>query len=98
MTDGKRNIIRQLLQEYDIQIAEDIQKAQKDLLVGTIKEMMEAGMEEHPGYGRSEHSDNEDSRNGYKKGFRLHSSISTTSRTYVLNQICSESYLLLSIL
>ena len=43
MTDGKRNIIRQLLEEYDIETAEDIQDALKDLLGGTIKEMMEAG-------------------------------------------------------
>ena len=42
MTEGKRDIIRQLLQEYDIQTAEDIQDALKDLLGGTIKEMMEA--------------------------------------------------------
>lgn len=41
MTDGKRNIIQQFLQEYDIQSAEDIQDVLKDLLVGTIKEMME---------------------------------------------------------
>lgn len=32
MTDGKRSIIQQLLQEYDIQTAEDIQDALKDLL------------------------------------------------------------------
>lgn len=67
MTDGKRNIIHQLLQEYDIQTAEDIQDALKDLLGGTIKEMMEAEMDEHLGYGRSERSDSEDSRNGYKR-------------------------------
>lgn len=66
MTDGKRNIIHQFLREYDIQTAEDIQEALKDLLGGTIKEMMEAEMEEHLGYGRSERSDSEDSRNGYK--------------------------------
>ena len=42
MTEGKRNIIRQLLQEYEIESAEDIQNALKDLLGGTIKEMMEA--------------------------------------------------------
>ena len=41
MTDGKRNIIQQLLQEYDIQSAEDIQDALKDLLGSTIKEMMD---------------------------------------------------------
>ena len=36
MTEGKRNIIHQLLEEYDIQTAEDIQEALKDLLGGTI--------------------------------------------------------------
>ena len=44
MTDGKRAIIQQLLQEYEIETAEDIQDALKDLLGGTIKEMMEAEM------------------------------------------------------
>ena len=36
MTEGKRNIIHQLLEEYDIQTAEDIQEALKDLLGGTM--------------------------------------------------------------
>ena len=58
MTEGKRNIIRQLLEEYDIQSAEDIQDALKDLLGGTIKEMMEAEMDDHLGYERSERSEN----------------------------------------
>ncbi len=40
LTEGKRNIIRGLLQEYDIQSAADIQEALKELLGGTIKEMM----------------------------------------------------------
>ena len=66
MTEGKRNIIRQLLEEYDIETAKDIQDALKDLLGGTIKEMMEAEMDEHLGYEKSERSDNEDYRNGYK--------------------------------
>ena len=66
MTEGKRNIIRQLLQEYDIETAEDIQDALKDLLGGTIKEMMEAEMDDHLGYQKSERSDNDDYRNGYK--------------------------------
>ena len=34
-----KNIIQHLLQEYEIEIAEDIQDALKDLLGGTIKEM-----------------------------------------------------------
>lgn len=66
MTEGKRNIIQQLLQEYDIHTAEDIQDALKDLLGGTIKEMMEAEMDDHLGYGKSERSDSDDYRNGYK--------------------------------
>ena len=37
MTESKRNIIHQLLEAYDIQTAEDIQDALKDLLGGTIK-------------------------------------------------------------
>ncbi len=50
MIDAKRNIIQQFLQEHDIQSAENIQAALKDLLGGTIKEMMETGMDEHLGY------------------------------------------------
>lgn len=66
MTEGKRNIIHQLLEEYDIETAEDIQEALKDLLGGTIKEMMEAEMDDHLGYGKSQRSDSDDYRNGYK--------------------------------
>lgn len=67
MTEGKRNTIHQLMEEYDIHTAEDIQDALKDLLGGTIREMMEAEMDEHLGYGKSERSDNDDYRNGYKR-------------------------------
>lgn len=66
MTEGKRNIIRQLIEEYDIETATDIQEALKDLLGGTIKEMMEAEMDNHLGYEKSERSDSDDYRNGYK--------------------------------
>ena len=66
MTEGKREIIRNLLSEYDIQSAQDIQEALKDLLGGTIKELMEAEMEAHLGYEKSERSDTDDYRNGYK--------------------------------
>ena len=47
MTEGKRKIIRQLLEEYEIRSAKDIHEALKDLLGGTIKEMMEAEMDNH---------------------------------------------------
>ena len=66
MTEGKRNIIQMLLQEYDIESAQDIQDALKDLLGGTIKEMMEVEMDEHLDYSKSECSDSDDYRNGYK--------------------------------
>lgn len=66
MTEEKRNIIQQLLHEYDIETAEDIQDALKDLLGGTIKEMMEAEMADHLGYQKSERSYSDDYRNGYK--------------------------------
>ena len=66
MTEGKRNIVHQLLEEYDIQTAEDIQEALKDLLGSTLKEMMEAEMDDHLGYEKSERSDSDDYRNGYK--------------------------------
>lgn len=42
MSEGKKNIIAGLIQEYDIKNAEDIQEALKDLLGETIQEMMEA--------------------------------------------------------
>ena len=50
MSEGKKNIIAGLIQEYNIKSAEDIQEALKDLLGGTIQEMMEAELDEHLGY------------------------------------------------
>lgn len=66
MTEGKKNIISALLQEYDIQSAEDIQDALKDLLGGTIQEMLECEMDEHLGYNKYDRSDEPDYRNGKK--------------------------------
>lgn len=66
MTDGKREIIGKLLSEYDIQMVQDIQEALKDLLGGTIKEMLEAEMSRHLGYEKSEGSDEDNARNGHK--------------------------------
>lgn len=73
LTEGKKDIIAQLIEEYDIQTAEDIQDALKDLLGSTIKGMMEVEMDEHLGYEKSERNDNPNSRNGYKtKNVRGH--------------------------
>ena len=66
MSEGKKNIIAALIDEYDIETAEDIQNAVKDLLGGAIKSMMEAEMDDHLGYKNYERSDNFNSRNGSK--------------------------------
>lgn len=66
LTEGKKNIIAALLEEYDIESAEDLQEALKDLLGGTIKSMMESEMDSHLGYEKSERSSNPNYRNGTK--------------------------------
>lgn len=66
MSEGKKNIIATLIQEYNIQSAEDIQEALKDLLGGTIQNMLETEMDHHLGYKPYERSDNQNSRNGTK--------------------------------
>ena len=62
MTEGKKNIIAALMDEYEIETADDIQEALKDLLGGTIKSMMEAEMTDHLGYEKSERSDSDNLR------------------------------------
>lgn len=66
LTEGKRNVIAGLIEEYDIHTANDIQEALKDLLGDTIQEMLEAELDEHLGYGSYERSDNPNYRNGTK--------------------------------
>ena len=67
LNENKRNIIAALIEEYDIETADDIQDALKDLLGGTIKSMMESEMDEHLGYENYERSDNDNYRNGTKR-------------------------------
>lgn len=66
LNENKKNIIAALIDEYDIETAEDIQEALKDLLGGTLKSMMEAEMDEHLGYESYERSNNTNYRNGTK--------------------------------
>ena len=66
LSEGKRNIIASLIQEYGIKTAVDIQEALKDLLGGTLKEMLQAEMTNHSGYREYERSENRNSRNGVK--------------------------------
>ena len=66
MTEGKQNIISSQIEEYDIESAEDIQEALKDLLGGTIESMLQTELTEHLGYEEHERSESENSRNGVK--------------------------------
>lgn len=66
MSEGKKNIIGMLLEEYDIKTAKDIEEALKDLLGGTIQEMLECEMDKYLGYQEYERSDNPNYRNGKK--------------------------------
>lgn len=77
MSEGKKNIIGMLIEEYDIKSARDIEDALKDLLGGTIQEMLESEMDEHLGYREYERSDNPDYRNG-KKTKKIRSSFGET--------------------
>lgn len=49
-SEEKQNIISALLQEHDIQLADDIQDALKNLLGGTIQSGMETEMDTHLSY------------------------------------------------
>lgn len=66
LTEGKKNIIASLIEEYDIKTAEDIQDALKDLLGGTIESMLKAEIDNHLGYDPYERTENSNSRNGSK--------------------------------
>ena len=62
LTEGNKNIIANLIEEYDIKTTEDIQE-----VLNTIKSMLEAEMNEHIGYEKYQHSDGTNYRNGTKK-------------------------------
>lgn len=64
--ESKQEIIKDLIQAYDIKEAKDLQNALKDLLGSTLESMLESEMNEHLGYEKYETSDNPNSRNGHK--------------------------------
>ncbi len=68
LNENKKNIIAALIDEYDIQTADDIQAALRDLLGGTIKSMMEAEMDEHLGYENYERSQEREPGDNYRNG------------------------------
>ena len=66
LSEGKRNIIGQLVEMYDIKTAVDIQEALKDLLGGTIQSMLEAELDTQMQERSESEPEYSDSRNGYK--------------------------------
>ena len=59
-----------MIEEYDIETADDIQEELKDLPCGMIKSMTEAEMIEHPGYERYGRSESDNYRSSYG-GFQI---------------------------
>ncbi len=66
VSEGKSNIIKQLLQEYDIETPQDIEAALRELLGGTIQNMLESEIVEQMEQAELEDPTYSDSRNGYK--------------------------------
>jgi transposase-like protein len=64
----KKEAIAGLLAMYDIKTTGDIQDALKDLLGGTIQEMLEAELEEELGYGKYEKT--QESKTNYRNGHK----------------------------
>lgn len=62
----KKNIIAGLIEKYDIQSAEDIQDALKDLLGGTIENMLKSELDNHFVYSPYERAESSNSRSGRK--------------------------------
>jgi len=65
-TPEKRGIMQQIIQQYDVKTVDDIQNALKDLLGGTIEEMLEAELDETLGYEKYEAT--EEQKDNYRNG------------------------------
>lgn len=66
VNENKRNIIGNLIEEYNVKTAKDLQEALKDLLGDTIQEMLETELDEHLGYEAYEKTDEE--KRNYRNG------------------------------
>ena len=64
----KKEVIASLVEAYDIKTTADLQNALKDLLGGTIQEMLESELDEELGYEKGEKTEfpKTNYRNGYK--------------------------------
>jgi transposase-like protein len=64
----RRDIIRGLIELYDVKSTKDISEALKDLLGGTIQEMLESELDEHLGYSKNELT--EEAKKNYRNGHK----------------------------
>lgn len=62
----KQELIRTLISEYGIENIGDMHNALKDLLGGTVEELLQAEINNHLGYEKYKHGDKDNYRNGYK--------------------------------
>ncbi|RRQ30037.1 transposase, partial [Clostridioides difficile] len=49
---NKNEILKKLIEEYDVKTTTDIQDMLKDLFASTIHQMLEAELDDHLGYDR----------------------------------------------
>ena len=65
---NKSEILKKLIQEYDVKTTRDVQEMLKDLFAETIQEMLEAELDEHLGYDRydNKNKNTTNSRNGHR--------------------------------
>ena len=65
---NKSEILKKLIQEYDVKTTRDVQEMLKDLFSETIQEILEAELDEHLGYDRYDNQNKKttNSRNGYR--------------------------------
>ena len=68
LSEEKKSIITNLMEMYDIKTTGDIQEELKDLLGGTIQEMLEAELDEHMGYAKSEQTG--EAKTNYRNGHK----------------------------
>lgn len=62
----RQELIKNLIAEYGIESIDDMNNALKDLLGGTVEELLQAEINSHLGYEKYRHGDRENYRNGYK--------------------------------
>jgi len=68
MSEGKKEVIANVIEMYDIKSAMDLQNALKELMGDTIKEMQESELDEEPGY--EKHEKTEAPKTNYRNGHK----------------------------